>query len=139
MKLIFLDIDGVLNTYSTYSRERCVVEGDKLDLVAALAKESGAEIVLSSSWRLAPREAWEREFTLRKLEIFGVTPRLEGGNRRKEILSYMEDLDCVDSFVIFDDLRGGWGVLASGLVFVDGRRGISKKNILKAEKLLALD
>ena len=46
MKVIFLDIDGVLNTNS--DRE---ISNDKLKLLSELVSKTGAEVVLSSSWR----------------------------------------------------------------------------------------
>ena len=46
MKVIFLDIDGVLNTNS--DRE---ISNDKLKLLSGLVFKTGAEVVLSSSWR----------------------------------------------------------------------------------------
>lgn len=46
MKVIFLDIDGVLNTNS--DRE---ISSDKLKLLSELVSKTGADVVLSSSWR----------------------------------------------------------------------------------------
>lgn len=46
MKVIFLDIDGVLNTNS--DRE---ISDDKLKLLSELVSKTGADVVLSSSWR----------------------------------------------------------------------------------------
>lgn len=46
MKVIFLDIDGVLNTNS--DRE---ILNDKLKLLSELVSKTGADVVLSSSWR----------------------------------------------------------------------------------------
>ena len=46
MKVIFLDIDGVLNTNS--DRE---ISNDKLKLLSELVSKTGADVVLSSSWR----------------------------------------------------------------------------------------
>lgn len=46
MKVIFLDIDGVLNTNS--DRE---ISDDKLKLISELVSKTGADVVLSSSWR----------------------------------------------------------------------------------------
>ena len=46
MKVIFLDIDGVLNTNSDKE-----ISNDKLKLLSELVSKTGAEVVLSSSWR----------------------------------------------------------------------------------------
>ena len=62
MKIIFLDVDGVLNTSETFRRRRIEYEKTKkwnveidLDRVARLKyiiNMTGAKVVLSSSWRL---------------------------------------------------------------------------------------
>ena len=46
MKIIFLDIDGVLNTNSDRN-----ISDEKLIFLSELVPKTGAEIVLSSSWR----------------------------------------------------------------------------------------
>lgn len=46
MKVIFLDIDGVLNTNSNKE-----ISNEKLKLLSELVSKTGAEVVLSSSWR----------------------------------------------------------------------------------------
>jgi hypothetical protein len=53
MKVIFLDIDGVLNTTSTTEmfEEYTFVEDEKVQLLKQLVTRTGAKIVLSSSWR----------------------------------------------------------------------------------------
>ena len=137
MKLIFLDIDGVLNTYSSLSREKCVIDRDKLELVSKLARKSGAEIVLTSSWRLAPSEVWKTTFDSVGTEVQGITPRLVGGNRKREILAYMSSLEeSVEAFVIIDDIRSRCGELRPHLVFINGSKGIGEADISKSERLL---
>lgn len=46
VKVIFLDIDGVLNTNSDRN-----ISDEKLIFLSELVSKTGAEIVLSSSWR----------------------------------------------------------------------------------------
>ena len=54
MKVIFLDVDGVLNT--KYSKSRCGrfigIDKDKVAQLKRIVDETDAEIVLSSTWRL---------------------------------------------------------------------------------------
>ncbi len=54
MKIIFLDIDGVLNSRQ-YDAERGTAEGNidvsRLLLLKQLIDQTGAKIVLTSSWR----------------------------------------------------------------------------------------
>lgn len=53
MKIVFLDIDGVLNCEG--SRSRCVgyrgIDDKKVENLAKIVKETGAEIVLVSTWK----------------------------------------------------------------------------------------
>ena len=56
MKIIFLDIDGVLNS-RIYDRKRnrdelTDIDETRLPLVKELVAATGAKIVLSSSWRV---------------------------------------------------------------------------------------
>ena len=53
MKIIFLDVDGVLNCATTKERVRDLlfVEDRKIQLLKELVDETGATIILSSTWR----------------------------------------------------------------------------------------
>ena len=94
MKIIFLDIDGVLNCESAYRLGECQYvewiweDGRKdhyqrfcswsKDLLNKLIKETGAKIVISSTWRHSGiefmRKVWEMEEM--EGEIIGITPSL---------------------------------------------------------------
>ncbi len=76
MKVIFLDIDGVLNYTQWYVSDRNPgningQEGDIdpmcVDRVLRICKETGAKVVISSDWRIS----WEG--TLMRLERMGLT------------------------------------------------------------------
>ena len=58
MKIVFLDIDGVLNCEG--SRSRCVgyrgIDDKKVENLAKIVKATGAEIVLTSTWK----EDWRK-------------------------------------------------------------------------------
>ena len=53
MKVIFLDIDGVLNCRSSKSRCGCYIgiDNDKVKRLRQIVEATGAEIVLCSSWK----------------------------------------------------------------------------------------
>ena len=59
MKVIFLDVDGVLNTQ--FSESRCCgfigIDDSKVKLLKEIVDATGAKIILSSSWRYG----WERD------------------------------------------------------------------------------
>jgi predicted mannosyl-3-phosphoglycerate phosphatase (HAD superfamily) len=50
MKIIFLDIDGVLNNYNTLG-EGLNWESNAVKILKRIIKETGAKVVLSSTWR----------------------------------------------------------------------------------------
>ena len=76
MKVIFLDIDGVLNYTQWYVSDRNPgnINGQEGDIdplcierVLRICKETGAKVVISSDWRIS----WEG--TLMRLERMGLT------------------------------------------------------------------
>ncbi len=149
MKIIFLDIDGVLNS-EIYDRQRkdsdSNIDVSRLALVKELVDKSGAKIVLSSSWR----GHWDRDkekmtavgreldsvFSDAGLEIFDKTPVLS--SRSEEIGNWLSNHPEAEKFVIFDDMIFGWGELASRLVRTDARigRGLERTHIDMAYTLL---
>ena len=106
MKVIFLDIDGVLNNFGLISRygfdyidEGCVL------LLAQVVKSTRAEIVLSSSWRREEYDLSLAKAALERadLEIKDCTPWLNGRARVYEIKQWLEEHPGVTKFVILDD------------------------------------
>eukprot|EP00931_Biecheleriopsis_adriatica_P088310 TRINITY_DN62657_c0_g1_i1.p1 TRINITY_DN62657_c0_g1~~TRINITY_DN62657_c0_g1_i1.p1 ORF type:complete len:289 (-),score=25.94 TRINITY_DN62657_c0_g1_i1:54-893(-) len=71
MRVIFLDIDGVLVT-----RRPCIMEEKLLQNLARVVKETGAKIVLSSDWRRHPEARAEATQVLESngMELIGYTP-----------------------------------------------------------------
>lgn len=59
MKVIFLDVDGVLNSDEYFDKIRnlniegieCEIDIEKIRLLKKAIDETGAKVVLSSSWR----------------------------------------------------------------------------------------
>jgi len=60
MKVVFLDIDGVMNhylsheEYESYDVEQVDIYDEHLSLLRRIIDETNAEIVLTSSWRIFP-------------------------------------------------------------------------------------
>ena len=125
MKVIFLDIDGVLNNTSTEEtfEEYYFVEDEKIELLKQLVVRTDAKIVLSSTWR----EGWyARERIENPSKSFKSAIRLFEALEKKlseydlELLSYTEDFGArgeeidlwlknwngepIESFVILDDM-----------------------------------
>ena len=136
MKVIFLDIDGVLNKKANSAPTVCKIEEKQLALLAELVKQSDANIVLTSSWRLAANAPWREPFSKVGVTVADQTICLNGNNRQREILLYLDAHKDVESFVILDDQEGRFGKLKSNRVLVDSRTGLTKENIAKALKIL---
>ena len=152
MKIIFLDIDGVLNSIQydrLRTREQGNIDETRLPLLKNIVDETSALIVLSSSWR----KHWSIEggecdcigrelnstFDKYGLIISDKTPVLSALDRSIEIQSWLDEHLCeIQSFVIIDDMFGGWGPLANNLVKTDSRigRGLEMKHVEMAKKIL---
>ena len=131
MKIIFLDIDGVLNGYNT--RLHIIVQLIRLfkqpvakyiDIFSVhimkvfilflIVKLSGSKVVLSSSWRggywKVPVEEMVDDirklyklFKLFHIDVIGITP-YEPKDRGAQIKDYMDNYNNrIESFVIIDD------------------------------------
>ena len=118
MKVIFLDVDGVLNEVSTETRSPSGFQGvddNKIEQLARIVKKTGAVIVLSSTWRYEFMQdepnsvSPDGEYLVNKLkehglEIFGMTDNLGGHIRGKEIYKWLTNSpEPVSHYVILDD------------------------------------
>lgn len=150
MKIVFLDIDGVLNSTAWYRNVRisgcgCLELDAHLDPEAVLRVRrildaSGARVVLSSSLRLIYHLSDLRlALTSRGLPegaIIGITPNLCGRSRDDEIRSYLKQhSDEVDGFVILDDSANLDG-LRSSQVKVDPATGLQDADVDDALHIL---
>lgn len=122
MKVIFLDVDGVLNSQSLFERcgeELVPIDEENIQYLKAIVDATNAKIVLSSSWRYGWAEHsdgvqdWCRLLvdTLQKyqLKILDKTEYLSNGRREDEIKDWLEhSTEPVETFVILDDGDYDW-------------------------------
>lgn len=113
--IIFLDFDGVLNTYSTgwsaYPTDKGI-DPDKVERVHHLAKELDADIVISSAWRSVHsleelRRMLRERGGLPSERVIDVTPDWKGPHyhRGEEIKEWLlKNKRKHDPFVILDDM-----------------------------------
>lgn len=110
MKVIFLDIDGVLNNlYSGIRRKkpRDDFDDDKMQILKKLYAASGAKIVLISSWRFDM--SIDNVFKKYGMEIFDRVPRSPDSFRPDEIGMFMELHEGeIEGYVILDDESTGY-------------------------------
>lgn len=130
MRVLFLDIDGVLNRTGYRPCEsvglRSWIEPELAARLSQLVRTIDAAIVLSSDWR-RDREHAQLADELRSAGIdgnlLGVTPVL-GGERWREIQAWMAENDVhAESIVIIDD-GYDMGSLASRFVRISPLAGL---------------
>jgi hypothetical protein len=108
MKIIFLDIDGVLNNMADVANN-VHLDPFKVCLLNNLTKQHDAHIIISSTWRRMysleelQNLLWTTGFSAKK-RIIGVTPTgPEYACRAEEIWAAYEEHGNGDPYVILDD------------------------------------
>ena len=98
MKVIFLDFNGIVDTYEDMDE----INLDNLERLKKLCTLCNANVVYSSSNRYSRfgRELISKMMEL-GLNIIGVTPKLN--SREEEIRKYLEEHPEIDNYVILDD------------------------------------
>jgi hypothetical protein len=102
-KVIFLDIDGVLNCRQTPNPRRLpyVVDPQLLGRFKRLVERSGADLVLSSTWRYDPAGLFSAKHW--GVPFVDVTPDMPKRPRRDEILAWLKTHLDVERFIVIDD------------------------------------
>jgi hypothetical protein len=114
LKVIFLDVDGVLNNDATTTHTKGgaeFVDDYLIERLKGLIDATGATVIMSSSWRYGLTcERHHDDFVelIEKLESHGVcvsgyTPTMNTAHKSVEIKQYLLDHPEVDRFVILDD------------------------------------
>ena len=154
MKVIFLDIDGVLNYAGCTARCGMYmgVDDDRLRLLARLVKQTDAKIVLVSTWKHTWYKASDKDkqdslanYLDDKLAQFGLTifdktpDCYKGGylGRGEGIVVYVHDND-VTGFAILDDLQFDYDAcdLTDFWVQTDDNVGLTEDNVRRAAQLI---
>lgn len=161
-KVIFLDIDGVLNSNS-WNRshqnqidEGTLVDKEKMRLLGKLVKDTNAKIILHSGWKfwfdahLNPmrKEAENLVKLLRQeeLEIDGVTPDFSTQEIKRskkfslvkatEILAWLEQHREVDSWIVIDDLDLHNPEIERHQLRTDPEAGLTAEDVYQARAML---
>lgn len=120
MKVIFLDVDGVLNDAMTTDRTEDPHDGykyigldtDKIERLNKIVVETGAKIVMSSTWR---KFTHFKAYLYRRMAqvnpelpgmVIGQTPihQHDYGMRAEEIDEWLASEPNVKKFIVLDDL-----------------------------------
>lgn len=158
MKVIFLDIDGVLNC--RYTKEEIYsftfVSVKKIELLKVLIECTDAKVVLSSTWRCGWADieagitdsisakcfiALKKELEKYNIYLLDYTPITNGDmdRRGEEIDRWLRawNGETIESFVILDDLNGLYMRPHSGrLVQTSMDKGLQDFHVDKAITLL---
>jgi hypothetical protein len=102
-KVIFLDIDGVLNCQRTSNPRHLpyIIDDALLARLRQLVDRTHASVVLSSTWRYDPAGI----FSAKRYGIpfIDVIPDLPHEPRRKEILQWLQEHPEVTRYIVIDD------------------------------------
>lgn len=110
MKVIFLDIDGVvcLHKDKDWDNEEEIFDADCCRKLQEIVSATGCKLVLSSSWRLFPESICSmfrqlKPFGITRENFLGRTPLR--GERGDEVMAYLKKRPQIETFVALDDER----------------------------------
>ena len=104
MKVVFLDIDGVLNdAVTTEDLMDDLLKKDHLDCLKMIIDATGAKIVLSSTWRLFSGARNDVKNALRTVGLEFIDKTKELRDRASEVQEWLSRHPDVEQFVILDD------------------------------------
>lgn len=160
MKIIFLDIDGVLNSMDYFEKVKdndgyTDINLEKVKLLKEIVDRTGAEIVLSSTWRELSNIPGSKEedsqytYLVNTLENFGLeikshTPYLKN-NRPKEIKTWLDNhgenneirfVSLDDDFVKFQYDKYGIGDCLIKTSFYGSENELQRKHVEEAVIIL---
>lgn len=161
-KIIFLDIDGVLN-HNPW-QDKCADEitedeliiSEKVEVLGQIVEKTNAQIVLHSGWRFwfnqnlqptcSAAKVLVKKLANEGLMITDVTPDYSTEEIRKakryslvkakEILAWISEHREVDSWIVLDDLDLHNEIVMAHQIQIDASQGLCLENVQEAEKLL---
>lgn len=158
MKVIFLDIDGVLNSEEFLKNNQIeVIDRNNVSILKNIIHKTGAVIVMSSGWRLwfddnmMPQDGYSQclydilcEFDIK---IFEKTPDFSTEEIRtrktfshvkaKEIIAWLSEHKTVDKYVVIDDLNLMNEEINSHLVKTNAKVGITEEDAKRAIDMIS--
>ena len=136
MKVLFLDIDGVLRT----TGDMDILETALILNLKRIVEETGVKIVLSSDWRKKNLyfKMAEQQLGFFGLEIFDVTPILLPGLlsakcRWQEIKEWLKNKEVERFVIVDDDVDAMISEDPDTFFFMDWEKGLTRE---KAEEII---
>lgn len=146
-KIIFLDFDGVITTLKSHYK----IDFDKVELIKEICDNTGAKIVISSSWRKHNFEN-TKHYLVNKCNfpypelLVDQTPdiickyinedKYMSTYRGIEIQCYLNDHPNINNYVILDDDSDMLLWHKNKFIKTNTYKGISKSQVNKAIKIL---
>jgi len=132
MKVLFLDVDGVLNHYGSIAL--LAISDPKLRLLEKIVNESGCKIVVSSTWRKLPetRRVLMKRLGYRNLRVYDWTTTKYwkiGQVRGDEIQAWLDEHPNVTNYVIVDDDADMLPHQMSRFVKTNGHDGLTNDDV----------
>lgn len=162
MKVVFLDIDGVLNSdlwnaiHQTDIYNGRLIDEDKVKLLSMIIINTGAMIVLHSGWRfwlnknLQPIRK-EADYLLSilnkyKINLYDITPDLSTEEikkskkfsliKAKEIMMWLGEHKEVNAYVVLDDLDLHNVEISQYQIRTDSKVGLTEIDVRQAIRML---
>ena len=134
MKIIFLDIDGVLNCDKTPNPRDFpyIVDKKLLARFKKLLQRTGAKVVLSSTWRCDPVGLFAAKHY--GVPFIDVCPDKPKSSRRKELQAWLADHPKVTRYAVLDDEDDGLDDFP--LFQPSARTGLTREIVRGLEKYL---
>lgn len=143
MKIIFLDIDGVLRNKKCKGNDAESLSSDNLYCLKQIVNRTNAEIVVTSTWRKYPLAFAKFKCRLRdecELEIFSKTIDFGGWleSRPVEIKEWLSGFLDVENYVVLDDhdMSKDFG---ENFILIDENLGLTPQSVDRAVKILNKD
>lgn len=142
MKVVFLDIDGCINSNKWYHSDEYYLNLYKdpdldphiIDKLNQFTNKTSVKLVISSSWKID-------DYCLERLDraglenIIGITPNLifsvpiENYCRGMEIKAYLDGHPEVEKYLILDDQNDFFLYQLPNFLLIDYQFGITEENI----------
>ncbi|MBQ8789422.1 MAG: hypothetical protein IJZ58_07925 [Oscillospiraceae bacterium] len=162
MKIIFLDVDGVLNSevwnqkHKIETENGFLIDEETIKLLSHFIKTSGAKIVLHSGWRFwfdknfspirKESENFKNLLDKNGLSFYDFTPDLtteeiqKNGkfslSKPKEILLWLNNHPDISNWVVIDDIVLNDENIQKHQIVPDSKIGLTFTGIEKARKML---
>lgn len=127
MKVLFLDVDGVLNNFDLIRANGFdYIDDSMVRVLGGVVKRTGADVVLSSFWRLDQKDRSLVDAALKRYGMFvsDRTPSMPGP-RAGEISAWLRMNPEVERYAILDDDEEAGIDMAHSFFQTDAEVGIT--------------